>query len=104
MAQAAEIESLKMQLSTENEKLENNESRFQVLKTDNQGKQVVMRIHVKTGSIQYLYYPSQFYLFAELAIDMAACQKKESELLVFTQKLTDTNVTLQSDLAFAEGR
>ena len=38
MAQAAEIESLKMQLSTENEKLENNESRFQVLKTDNQGK------------------------------------------------------------------
>lgn len=76
MAQAAEIESLKMQLSTENEKLENNESQIQVLKTDNQ----------------------------ELAIDMAACQKKESELLEFTQKLTDTNVTLQSDLAFAEGR
>ena len=37
MAQAAEIESLKMQLSTENEKLENNESQIQVLKTDNQG-------------------------------------------------------------------
>ena len=37
MAQAAEIESLKMQLSAENEKLENNESQIQVLKTDNQG-------------------------------------------------------------------
>ena len=49
-------------------------------------------------------YILQFYLFTELAIDMAACQKKESELLEFTQKLTDTNVTLQSDLAFAEGR
>ena len=37
MAQAAEIESLKMQLSTEKEKLENNDSQIQVLKTDNQG-------------------------------------------------------------------
>ena len=37
MAQAAEIESLKMQLSTENEKIENNESQIQVLKADNQG-------------------------------------------------------------------
>ena len=46
MAQAAEIESLKMQLSTENEKLENNESQIQVLKTDNQGSNI-MQIHAK---------------------------------------------------------
>ena len=50
MAQAAEIESLKMQLSTENEKLENNESQIQVLKTDNQGSNI-MQIHVKNTDI-----------------------------------------------------
>jgi hypothetical protein len=27
--------------------------------------------------------------------DMAACRRKEAELLEFTQKLTDKNVTLQ---------
>ena len=63
-----------------------------------------MQIHVKKLLIYLFVYILQFYLFTELAIDMAACQKKESELLEFTQKLTDTNVTLQSDLAFAEGR
>ena len=61
-----------------------------------------MQIHVKTSIIYKLF--TILLLFTELAIDMAACQKKESELLEFTQKLTDTNVTLQSDLAFAEGR
>ncbi len=31
----------------------------------------------------------------ELLSDMAACRRKEAELLEFTQKLTDKNVTLQ---------
>lgn len=31
----------------------------------------------------------------ELMSDMAACRRKEAELLEFTQKLTDKNVTLQ---------
>jgi len=31
----------------------------------------------------------------ELLADMAACRTKEAELLEFTQKLTDKNVTLQ---------
>ena len=35
---------------------------------------------------------------------MEACRKKEAELLEFTQKLTETNVTLQSECAFIEGR
>ena len=76
MSQAAEIESLKMQLATEEEKLQSSQSQMETLKSDN----------------------------VELTNDMAACQKKESELLEFTQKLTETNVTLQSDLSFAEGR
>ena len=40
----------------------------------------------------------------ELTVDMDSCRKKESELLEFTQKLTEKNVTLQSDLAFIESR
>ena len=35
---------------------------------------------------------------------MVACRKKEAELLEFTQKLTETNVTIQSECAFTEGR
>ena len=31
----------------------------------------------------------------ELLADMAACRRKEAELLEFTQKLTDKNVNLQ---------
>ena len=31
----------------------------------------------------------------EILADMAACRTKEAELLEFTQKLTDKNVTLQ---------
>ena len=49
MAQAAEIESLKMQLSTENEKLENNESQIQVLKTDNQGIASITHVDIAWG-------------------------------------------------------
>ena len=65
-----------MQLASEEEKMQSSQSQIETLKSDN----------------------------VELTNDMAACQKKESELLEFTQKLTETNVTLQSDLSFAEGR
>ena len=40
----------------------------------------------------------------EVNEDMAACRQKEAELLEFTQKLTDKNVTLQSDLATSEAK
>jgi chromosome segregation ATPase len=40
----------------------------------------------------------------EMATDMAALRAKEADLLDFTQKLTDKNVTLQSDLATLEAR
>lgn len=35
----------------------------------------------------------------DLEEDMQRCRSKESELLEFTQRLTETNVRLQSDLA-----
>merc|ERR1712029_275148 len=41
---------------------------------------------------------------AELLSDMASCRKKEGELLEFTQKLTDKNVTLQSEFSSIEAR
>ncbi|KAB7499583.1 Coiled-coil domain-containing protein [Armadillidium nasatum] len=40
----------------------------------------------------------------ELTSDLARCKEKEGELLVFTQKLTDKNVTLQSQLTAAQGK
>lgn len=40
----------------------------------------------------------------DLYADMAACRRKESELLEFTQKLTDKNVTLQSEFSNTELR
>ena len=41
---------------------------------------------------------------AEIGEDMAACRRKEAELLEFTQKLTDKNVSLQSNLTGLEAR
>jgi hypothetical protein len=41
---------------------------------------------------------------AEMGEDMAGCRRKEAELLEFTQKLTDKNVTLLSDLTTLEAR
>ena len=41
---------------------------------------------------------------AELTTDMNVCRQKEAELLDFTEKLTETNATLQSELAFVECR
>ena len=35
----------------------------------------------------------------EILSDMAACRRKEGELLDFTQKLTDKNVGLQSEFS-----
>jgi len=40
----------------------------------------------------------------ELLADMASCRKKEGELLEYTQKLTDKNVTLQSEFSSVEAR
>lgn len=34
---------------------------------------------------------------ADMELDMERCREKEKELLEFTQKLTETNVRLQSD-------
>ncbi|XP_031825744.1 coiled-coil domain-containing protein 186 isoform X2 [Nomia melanderi] len=40
----------------------------------------------------------------ELQADMSACRQKESEMLDFTQKLTDKNVRLQSEFTATEAR
>ena len=76
MAQVAEIESLKMRLSNEEEKLASSKADGDQLRAD----------------------------MLELSNDMDSCRRKEAELLEFTQKLTEKNVTLQSELAFIEGR
>ena len=41
---------------------------------------------------------------AEVGEDMAACRRKEAELLEFTQKLTDKNVGLQSAFTALEAK
>lgn len=76
MAQVAEMESLRMQLSRLEEKHLASQAEVERLRCDS----------------------------VETSDDMDACRKKEAELLEFTQKLTEKNVTLQSDLASAEGR
>jgi len=76
MAQVAEMESLKMRLTSEEERSSTSNAEVERLKADN----------------------------CELNNDMEACRKKEAELLEFTQKLTETNVTLQSECQFTEGR
>ncbi len=76
MAQVAEMESLRMRLSREEERCSEKGTEAEGLREE----------------------------AAELRGDMASCRRKEAELLEFTQKLTDKNVTLQSDLASAEAR
>eukprot|EP00095_Tigriopus_kingsejongensis_P008244 maker-scaffold230_size244653-snap-gene-0.15 protein:Tk08244 transcript:maker-scaffold230_size244653-snap-gene-0.15-mRNA-1 annotation:"hypothetical protein L798_00576" len=76
MAQVAELESLRMQLQKSQEKLDAKVKECEDLRVD---------VH-------------------ELNTDMSACRQKEAELLEFTQKLTDKNVTLQSDLAALEAK
>ena len=41
---------------------------------------------------------------SEVQADMAACRRKEAELLEFTRKLTDKNVSLQSEFSSIEVR
>ena len=76
MAQVAELESLKMRLSSEEDKYSASNVEVERLKADNN----------------------------ELSNDMESCRKKEAELLEFTQKLTESNVTLQSECQFIEAR
>ena len=76
LAQVAEMESLRLQLQRSEEKVAAQTAESERLKEEAK----------------------------ELNEDMSACRKKEAELLEFTQKLTDKNVTLQSDLAALEAK
>lgn len=75
-AKCAELESVKLQLDREAEKCAAREAEVERLRGE----------------------------AADLQADMAACRKKEAELLEFTQKLTDKNVTLQSDFTSVAAR
>ena len=75
-SQCAELESVKVQLGSEAEK-----------------------VTVKDAEISRLRAEA-----ADLVADMAACRKKEGELLAFTQKLTDKNVGLQSEFSTTQSR
>ena len=70
-SKCADIESVKVQLSSETEKVSARDEEISRLRQE----------------------------ASELVSDMAACRRKETELLEFTQKLTDKNVTLQSELS-----
>ena len=76
LAQVAEMESLRMQLQREEEKCA-----------------------AKAAEVERLRQEA-----AEIGEDMAACRRKEAEMLDFTQKLTDKNVSLQSNLTALEAR
>ena len=76
MSQAAELEQLKLKLSNEEEKLAKCQNEMEKILSEN----------------------------AELISDMEEKRKKESELLEFTQKLTEKNVELNSNLTFIESR
>ena len=67
MFQVAEMESLRMQLQRVEERSEERNNEVERLRSE----------------------------AVELLADMAACRRKEAELLEFTQKLTDKNVNLQ---------
>ena len=70
-SKCADIESVKVQLSSETEKVSARDEEISRLRQE----------------------------ASELVSDMSACRRKETELLEFTQKLTDKNVTLQSELS-----
>jgi chromosome segregation ATPase len=76
ITQVAEMESLRMGLSSEEEKVWTSRAEVETLRSD----------------------------LIEVTNDMDSCRRKEADLLEFTQKLTEKNVTLQSELAFIEGR
>ena len=75
-SKCAELESVKLQLGSETEK-----------------------VMARDGEVSRLRGEA-----TELLADMAACRKKEGELLEFTQKLTDKNVTLQSEFSMMESK
>ena len=75
-SKCAELESVKVQLGSESEKVSARDAEISRLRSE----------------------------AAELLSDMASCRKKEGELLEFTQKLTDKNVTLQSEFSSIEAR
>jgi len=75
-SKCAELESVKLQLTGESEKVLARESEISRLRAEN----------------------------AEVLVDMSSCRKKEGELLEYTQKLTDKNVSLQSEFSTIETR
>ncbi|XP_069697891.1 coiled-coil domain-containing protein 186-like isoform X2 [Periplaneta americana] len=75
-AQLTEMDSLRIQLQHEQEKLGASQGEVERLRLSN----------------------------AELQQDMAACREREAELLDFTQKLTDKNVRLQSEFSATEAK
>ena len=75
-SQCAELESVKVQLSSETEKVTARDSEISRLRSE----------------------------ASDMMSDMASCRRKEGELLEFTQKLTDKNVTLQSEFSSVESR
>merc|ERR1719348_2472541 len=75
-SKCAELESLKLQLASETEKVVSRDAEVTRLRTE----------------------------ATDLLSDMAACRRKEGELLQFTQKLTDKNVNLQSEFGCVESR
>lgn len=75
-SQCAELESVKVQLTSEAEKVAARDAEVARLRAES----------------------------TELLSDMAACRRKEGELLDFTQKLTDKNVGLQSEFSSIQAR
>ena len=75
-AKCAEIESVRLQLGCETEKVASREEEISRLRQES----------------------------AELISDMSSCRRKEMELLEFTQKLTDKNVNLQSEFSSVESK
>jgi len=75
-AKCAELESVKLQLTGESEKV------------------VARDLEVTRLRAEH----------AEVVADMASCRRKEGELLEYTQKLTDKNVSLQSEFSSVEAR
>ena len=76
LAQVAELESLRHQVQSEEEKVASCQSEMESLRRE----------------------------MAEVQEDMQSCRQKEAELLEFTTKLTDKNVTLQSELSTSQCR
>jgi len=75
-AKCAELESVKLQLAGETEKVGARDLEITRLRAEN----------------------------VEVVADMANCRRKEGELLEYTQKLTDKNVSLQSEFSSVETR